>query len=135
MPSESHLFDFQKILRLFTREEVKTPLSLIFKAIAYLTATWIAILYSPLPSDAVTAMLKFAAYVFIFICLVVLVFAWNRPRHLVYGEAGHRAERKLEYGTDKKIINEEQLGNLPSVEDLTQFPAGGYRKQLPGGKE
>jgi hypothetical protein len=135
MPPDSHPFDFQKLLRLFTRDEVKTPLSLIFKAIAYLTAIWIALPYSPLPSDAVTSLMKFAVYGIIFICLVVLVFAWFRPRHLVYGEAGHRAERKLEYGTDKKVINAEQLADLPPVEDLTQLPENGDMKQLPGGKE
>lgn len=71
---------------------MKTPLSFLFKALAYLTASWFAILYAPIPPSMVYALMWISSSVFLFLCLVVLLFAWFKPRHLVYGEAGHRAE-------------------------------------------
>ena len=117
MVSGEQHWDFKRIIRFFTKEEVKTPLSFLFKVIPYLTALWVAILYAPIPDDLKYTLVEFSAYVFLGLCFVVLLFAWFKPRNLVYGEAGHRAERKLEYGTEEKTIDKADLDLLPPTSD------------------
>jgi hypothetical protein len=116
-----HSWDFKRIIRFFTKEEVKTPLAFLFKAIAYLTAAWIAILYSPVSDELKYTLIKFSAFIFLVLCFAVLLFAWFNPRNLVYGEAGHRAEHKLEFGTEKKTVTEEQLKDLVPVQNKNQL--------------
>jgi hypothetical protein len=109
---EQHQFDFRKLIRWFSKEEVKTPLSFFFKVIPYMTAAWIAILYAPI-SDAMKASLfYFGSWIFVGLCFLIALFAFLRPRHLVYGEAGHRAERKIELGTETKTYSEEEFDKL-----------------------
>ena len=61
-----------RILRFFGRQEVKTPLSLIFKIVPYLTAAFVAILYAPAISQEFKLKLAVCiAGVFFGICLLV----------------------------------------------------------------
>jgi len=113
-------FDFTRVIRFFTRQEVKTPLSFFFKVIPYLTAVWVAILYAPIPSEMKFSIIKFTAWIFLVICALVFVFAWFRPRHLVYGETTYRAERKMEFGTEQRSMNETELDQLRPISDRTQ---------------
>jgi hypothetical protein len=108
-------WDFTRLIRLFTKDEVKTPLSYMFKISAYLTAAWFATLYAPLGDELKYTVIQFIAYTFGILCLAVLLFAWFRPTHLVYGESGHRAERKMEFGTEQKVITELELDTLRAV--------------------
>lgn len=127
MPSTEHHFEFdiKKIVRWFVKEEVKTPLSFFFKVIPYMTAAWVAILYAP-GIDAATrfALIRFSAGVFFVLCVLVAIFAFTRPKHLVYGESGHRAEHKLEFGTEKKTYTAIELDQLPSATNTQQLEAG-----------
>jgi hypothetical protein len=124
MPSTEHL-DFKKIARWFVKEEVKTPLSFFFKVIPYMTAAWLGILYSPgLDSGTKFALIRFSAWIFLGLCLMVALFAFLRPKHLVYGEAGHRAEKKLEFGTEKKSYSLEELEELQPTRNPQQLPSG-----------
>ena|SRR5258705_13941632 len=118
---DGHKFDFQKIIRLFIKEEVKTPLSFFFRVIPYMTAAWIATLYSPVPNDVKFTIIKFSAGVFIGLCSLVAIFAFVRPTHLVYGEAGHRAEKKLEFGTERRVYTSEELTNLQTITNPQQL--------------
>jgi hypothetical protein len=122
--ADQHQFDFRKIVKWFSKEEVKTPLSFFFKVIPYMTAAWIAILYAPI-SDAMKASLfRFGSWIFVGLCFLIAVFAFFRPRHLVYGEAGHRAERKIEMGTETRTYSNEELDQLDKVSNPKQLESG-----------
>jgi hypothetical protein len=57
------------------------------------------------------------------LCLLVAAFAWWRPKHLVFGESGHRAELRLEYGTDERILTRREASSIEGVQapkSLTQ---------------
>lgn len=131
MLSSEHHFDFKKLVRLFVKEEVKTPLAFFFKVIPYMTALWIAVLYAPdVPGDIKFAIIKFSAAIFMVFCVLVAVFAFLKPKHLVYGEAGHRAERKMEFGTERKTYTATELERLPSERNPEQLEAGDQPGQL-----
>lgn len=99
-----------KVIKFFGQSEVKTPLSLIFKIVPYLSATCIAALYAPGVSEGFKFKLIISiSAVFVALCLIVCVFAWFKPTHLVYGEAGHRAQQKMEYGTERESLSETDL--------------------------
>jgi len=122
--SDHSQFDFTRILKFFSREEVKTPLAFFFKVVPYLVASWIAILYAPV-SDLMKYRFFFgSAAILVGLCVIVGVFAWFRPKHLVYGETGHRAEKKLEYGTDQRVIDEQALDRLERVQNPRQLRGG-----------
>jgi hypothetical protein len=116
-------FDFQKILRWFVREEVKTPLAFFFKVVPYMVAAWIAILYAPINDSMKHSLFKFSALILLVLFVLVWLFAFFRPRHLVYGEAGHRAERRLELGTEKKTFTDIELAQLPAIKNPAQLPS------------
>jgi hypothetical protein len=120
-----HQFDFRKIVKWFVREEVKTPLSFFFKVIPYMTAAWVAVLYAPgLDSTTKFALIRFSAYMFLGLCLLVALFALLKPTHLVYGEAGHRAERKMEFGTEKRTYSAIELERMPPQHNAQQLEVG-----------
>lgn len=123
MPEQSQ-FDLKKVVRWFTKEEVKTPLSFFFKVIPYITAAWIAILYAPISEQMKYSLVRFSAWIFVGLCLLVAVFAFVRPRHLVYGEAGHRAERKMEFGTESRTYTEDEMAHLDATRNPKQIGSG-----------
>jgi predicted membrane channel-forming protein YqfA (hemolysin III family) len=122
--SEPSRFDFTRILRFLSKEEVKTPLAFFFKVVPYLVAAWIAILYAPITDQLKYTFIVFTSVVLVGLCVGVGLFAWLRPTHLVYGEAGHRAERKWEYGTERKSMDEKALEGLEKVQNPRQLPRG-----------
>src|ERR1700686_1129431 len=131
MPSTEHHFDLKKIARWFIKEEVKTPLSFFFKVIPYMTAAWLGILYSPgLDSGTKFALIRFSAWVFLGLCLMVALFAFLRPKHLVYGELGHRAEHKLEFGTEKRTYSAMEMEEMPPAHNPQQLEAGDKPREL-----
>jgi hypothetical protein len=117
-------FDFKKIIRFFTKEEVKTPLAFFFKVVPYLVGAWIAILYSPVPDKMKYALVEISSGILVGLCVLVGVMAWFRPKNLVYGESGHRAERKLEFGTEERVIDETHLDLLEKVQNPRQLKGG-----------
>ncbi|SRR5260370_13697954 len=122
MPPTEHQFDIKKIIRWFAKEEVKTPLSFFFKVIPYMTAAWVAILYAPgVDSPAKIALIKFSAWIFFGLSSLVGGFAFFRPKNLVYGETGHRAEKKIEYGTEKRTYTSEEFNELESSRNTRQI--------------
>jgi len=123
MPDQ-HQFDFRRMLRSFVKEEVKTPLAFFFKVIPYMTAAWIAILYSPVPADTKLALVRFSAWIFVALFVLVALFAFIKPRNLVYGESGHRAERKIEIGTETKSYTSDELIELGQTKNPQQLSDG-----------
>lgn len=119
MPPETSAWDqlTRRFVQLFSRQEVKTPLSFFFRVSLYMGIFWIATLYSPIPEAGKYWLIKFSAAILGGLAVMVALFAWFRPRNLVYGEAGHRAERKMEYGTERRILNVKELESLPGVEN------------------
>ena len=107
------------------REEVKTPLAFFFKVVPYLIAAWIAILYAPVSDALKRGFFYSSAAILGVLFLMVWIFAWFRPKHLVYGESGHRAETKLEFGTEHRVIDEETLALLPKSENPKLLDGGG----------
>lgn len=100
-------------------------MSFYFKAAGYFVASLIAILYAPISDDMKYRLTIVAAVVLIIVVVIVTIFGWTRPRNLVYGEAGHRAERKLEFGTERRTISREQYDLLEGIADPNrQLPEG-----------
>ena len=131
MPFSERNFVIQKIAKWLARGEVKTPLSFFFKVVPYMTAAWIAVLYAPGVDGATKfAVIRFSAWIFGGLSLLVAIFAFTRPKHLVYGEVGHRAEHKLEFGTEKRTYSSEELEALSPSRNPQQLEAGKEPEQL-----
>src|SRR5712692_7718100 len=118
MPVEQHWT--VRLLRFITREEVKTPLAFLFKVVPWLIAGWLVVLYAPISDQLKDSLLHFITYAMMVFVAAVLIFAWFRPKHLVYGESGHRAEHKVEFGTESNIIAKEDRDVLINISDPRQ---------------
>jgi|SRR5579859_238016 len=121
---EHRQFDLKKILKFFTKEEVKTPLAFFFKVVPYLVAAWFAILYAPVSDQMKRTFFYVSSIVLFVLCLLVGIIAWFRPKNLVYGETGHRAEHRLEFGTEERAMDEAHLDLLEKVENPRQLTGG-----------
>lgn len=106
-----------RVLRFMTKDEVKTPLSFLFKVSSWLVASLIVILYAPINDSMKWSVLCIVLFAFLILVMSALIFAWNRPKHLVYGETGHRAEYKMEFGTSTNMITRDELEQLSSISD------------------
>jgi hypothetical protein len=95
-----------------------------FKVIPYMTAAWIAILYAPIPDQMKSSLFHFGSWVFIGLSSLVALFAFFRPRHLIYGESGHRAERRIELGTEKRVYTDDELQKLERSSNPKQIESG-----------
>ena len=113
---------FTKLLRFFKRDEVKTPLSFLFKIVPYFVIALGVILYAPISEDRKVLLVQWVMYLFLGLSAAVLTFGWFRPKNLVYGETGHRAEYKMELGTEKKTLSPGQLEELTPVENKNRPP-------------
>ncbi|HEX8817732.1 MAG TPA: hypothetical protein VF753_19735 [Terriglobales bacterium] len=108
----------------FSRGEVKTPLSFFFKVLPWLTGIWGLILYAPVPVDIKVYLLKLAAWIFGGMFVFVGLFAWFKPHHLTYGEASHRAERKIILGSSTRTYTEDELQMIPPTRNPQQLTGG-----------
>ena len=123
MPTDDFSFAdiSRRILKLFKSGEVKTPLSFVFRALGIFAIVVGVVIYAPVKDDLKWNIIVLAFGTIAVLCLFVGLFAWFRPKNLVYGESGHRAEYKMEYGTEKKIVTEGQLEELMPVENKKQL--------------
>ena len=117
----------QKIIGLVSKEEVKTPLSLCFRMTLLILLLAVAALYQLESSEFRLQIFEITIAVLLAIWLSVLIVAWFRPKHLVFGESGHRAETKFAFGSDKKTLSYEQVSSLPSTTPRDQLPEGEVR--------
>lgn len=93
-----------KFFSLFSKREVKTPLSFFFRVITAMLLVVLATLYLVVP-DLRFQVFEVAMIAFVALFMSVYFFAWLKPKHLVYGETGHRAELKFALGTEQKEIS------------------------------
>jgi hypothetical protein len=106
-----------RVLRFITKDEVKTPLAFLFKVVPWLIAALIVVLYAPIEDALKKTVLLWTFGALLAVTALVMLFAWFRPKNLVYGETGHRAEYKIEYGTDSRVSTREELDLLPNEPD------------------
>jgi hypothetical protein len=124
VPSDSFWTRFTKVATSIFKEEVKTPLSFYFRVAILIPVVLGAILLvSEAPSFKLQVLRMSFGFLFL-LCMLVGAFAWFRPKHLVYGEAGHRAELKLEYGTDQHTLTHREAIALEGIQAPKQIEAG-----------
>lgn len=63
------------------------------------------------PQQRIT-IFKITVAVLLLMVIGVGVFAWVRPKHLVYGETGHRAEFRLAMGTETQELEGAEVANM-----------------------
>jgi hypothetical protein len=94
-----------------SRGEVKTPLSFFFKVVTALTVVAVAALLL-VPAGLRYQIFLAGAALLLFFFIFVGLFAWLRPKNLVYGETGHRAETRLAFGTERREIAAGELATM-----------------------
>jgi len=114
----------RKVFSLFSKKEVKTPLSFFFRVVAYVGLIVVVAFISVEP-ELQRLVFLVGVGLFILLIAVVALFAWCRPRNLVYGETGHRAEMKMAYGTDKKELSADEVAVIEGTPNPRALPAGG----------
>jgi hypothetical protein len=112
MALESFWTKLTQITSSVFRREVKTPLSFYFRIALLVPLVVVALLFVPEPDSFKLRVLLITMAFFILISVLVGAFAWWKPKNLVYGESGHRAELKLEYGTDKRTYSSTEIESL-----------------------
>ena len=115
----------RRVLSLFSQKEVKTPLSFFFRLSGAIVVIVLASIYAVGPDSAT----RFQIFLIGIGCILVLFvgvmfFAWCRPKHLVYGETGHRAESKFTLGTEKKEISASELSSLEGTANTVALTSG-----------
>jgi len=103
------------VISWFSRREVKTPLSFYFRALIALSAIGIVAMYQ-CGVDLRFRVFLIGIFIVAGLCLLVAAFAWFRPKNLVYGETGHRAESRFGLGTEKREIGPAELALLEGTE-------------------
>ena len=117
-PQHQWYQSFRKVLSLFSAKEVKTPLSFFFRVVSavvlivgvggwFLDPSW-------RPS-----LLLGAGCILILLVIIVAMLAWYRPKNLVYGETGHRAETRFALGTEQEDFTESDLLKIPGTSNPT----------------
>lgn len=123
-----------RIVSWMSKREVKTPLSFFFRTSgAVLILTALALYLIP---DHRLAVYLYGISAMFVLTLVVALFAWLRPKNLVYGETGHRAETRLGLGTEHRIISQEEIATLEGTPNTAAIiSATPSRNSLPTGGE
>lgn len=109
-----------KVLKFITKDEVKTPLAFLYKFVPYLVASFIVVLYAPISDELKMTVFVWVLTAMLTVAAIVMLFAWFRPKNLVYGESGHRAEYQIEYGTESHIVTRDEINLLPNESDPQQ---------------
>ena len=122
-----------RFLRFFSQKEVKTPLSFFFRVVTALVLLCAIAMGACEPAKRFEVFLVSVAML-IFFFGAVWVFAWVNPKHLVYGEAGHRAELRFAMGTEKHEITAPELATLPQTTN-TALPQTANASVLAGDGE
>jgi high-affinity K+ transport system ATPase subunit B len=123
MPTE--VFEhIKKVLSLLSQKEVKTPLSFFFRTIFYISMVVAITIIWGKPELQQMVFLIFISLLLL-VTILVAIFAWFRPKNLVYGETGHRAEMKLAFGTEKAQLTAAEISYLSGTEKPALLPTGG----------
>lgn len=107
----------------FSRKEVKTPLSFFFRILGAVTLIVLAAMFLCDPTRRFSIFLiGLLACAFLFVG--VYFFAWNNPKHLVYGEAGHRAETKFALGTETREVSQAEMAITEGMNKPKEISGG-----------
>lgn len=104
----------RRVISWLSLKEVKTPLSFYFRVCLYLVVMLIFIIVWGPPSLTAPAFIACVCLMGVIVILVSL-FAWFKPKNLVYGETGHRAEWKATLGTESHELAHGEIETLPGV--------------------
>jgi hypothetical protein len=104
-----------RALRLITKDEVKTPLAFLYKVVPYVVASLLVVLYAPVQDDLKLIVIRWTFIGLFGLAVIVLGCALWRPKHIVYGETGHRAEYKIDYGTESHQLEREEVDELSAI--------------------
>jgi Na+/melibiose symporter-like transporter len=111
----------QKVLSWFSQREVKTPLAFYFRLVGAIVVVVLTALYFSPPEQRLEiffiAMLCFAG-----LAIIVALFAAFNVKNLVYGEAGHRAEMRFKFGTEKREFDQAEVATMPQIENPIALP-------------
>ena len=98
-------------MSLFSAKEVKTALSFFFR-LTTITVGLVAFgVWVLQPGERLDLFIG-AGIIIVLLATIVGAIAWFKPKHLVYGESGFRAETRLTLGTEKEQIDADDLANL-----------------------
>lgn len=79
-----------KFMRFMGKGEVKTPLSFLYRLLPLMLIAVGAEIYAPVSDDLKRTVAGWTFLGSLGLGAVVLVFAWFKPKNIVYGESGHR---------------------------------------------
>jgi hypothetical protein len=113
---DSWISKFLRVIRSAFKDEVKTPLSLFFRVITAVSAITLAAFVAAAAADRFH-IFEIAIIAVFGVAVIVALFAWFKPKSLVYGESGHRAEFKLEYGTERHTLTHQEVITLQGEEN------------------
>jgi|GEM_PF-2375423 len=123
MPGEMSFWDqITRVISLFASQEVKTPLSFVFRVSLYLAVFAALALFAPITQPFKVGIAVCAGSLVFLLVAFVAVFGWFKPTNLVYGEAGHRAERRLEFGTNRRSQSIVEIEATKSESNKGQLP-------------
>lgn len=108
----------------FSRREVKTPLSYFFRIVGAVTLVALVALYLCEKNQRLIIFL-IAMGVLLLLAVGVYIFAWMNPKHLVYGEAGYRAETKFALGTESQEMSPVEIATTPGMQNPKLISGGG----------
>jgi hypothetical protein len=115
-----------KFLSLFTQKEVKTPLSFFFRIVTAASTIILAGMYLVGPDPNLRfKILELAISVLLFLFIAVYVFALVRPKNLVYGETGHRAEMKFAMGTENHEMGAAEVASIEGTTNPKSLSSAG----------
>ena len=115
MPEEGFWAKITKVVTSIFREEVKTPLSFYFRIAILVPVVLGAVLLVSSTDKFKLLVLGISFGFLLFLCVLVAAFAWWKPRHLVFGESGHRAELRFEYGTEQHVLSRREVASIEGV--------------------
>jgi len=116
VPSDDLWARITRVATSIFKEEVKTPLSFYFRVAILVPVILGTILLISATNDFKLQVLGLSLGFLLVLCFLVAAFAWWRPKHLVFGESGHRAELRFEYGTDQRILTRREVASIEGVQ-------------------
>jgi len=106
-----------KFMRFMGKGEVKTPLSFLYRLLPMMLFAVAVEIYAPVSDDLKRLVVEWTFLGSLGLAAGVLLFAWFKPKNIVYGETGHRAEHRTEFGTEKRTLTRAELESLPLSSD------------------
>ncbi len=114
----------RRVFSWFSQREVKTPLAFFFRIVGAVTLViLVALAFTP-PDLRFKVFLIGMAFL-TFVTILVFLFALVKPKNLVYGEAGYRAETRFNLGTEKREIGPSEIATMEGTANPKTLPSGG----------